>query len=177
MTKFSFADPAVIYISWAQESEHVSWFERFRLKLEVSAQSISANLKATGEAADSGELNEVDWKRVTDFVAVVTDKYLLRNQRVEKIAEAELAAFVNLVEADMTDEHSRRAYLAPLEACRFSRHTINKVRLDDARLIRLKADGQTFRVEPAQTRDAEIFEAVNTIMNRWEERADAGNDQ
>ena len=174
--KFTFSDPAVIYISWAQEELHSSWFKRFRKKLELSVSSISARLKATGEAADEGDLNEVDWSRVTDMVAVVTDHYLLRNQKAEKVAEAELAEYIKLVRDDQADVFCRRAYLAPLEACKFSRHTISSVRLDDARLVRLKGDGQTFTVEPPKVADAEIYEAVNKIMNRWEERPDAGQD-
>lgn len=164
MAKARFAKTNIVYVSWARETEHLSWVERFRRKLQASQ---TCTLRSTGEGP-AGDIKALG--TVTDMVAVLTDKYLINNQRARDAAEAELAEFIKLKTADEGDKYCRRAYLAPLERCTFRRHRISDVGLDEQRvwLVRLREDGKVFASEPLTVADAEIYDAVEQIINGFD---------
>jgi hypothetical protein len=165
----------LIYVSWhVGEEHHRPWVDHFCRKVHGPSKDIGCALGRTDGERAGDPLKDVIGG-VTDMVAVLTDAYLIANQNPRGNAkERELARFIELVPDPISDEGSRRAWLAPLESCTYRRFKFGDLSLADEThwLRRRKADGEVYPPPPGPTADREIWLLVEDIINAIEEDDD-----
>jgi hypothetical protein len=169
-------DPRLIYVSWfpGGEEPYVQWVDHFYDKVLVETTGTQGRdgrprferAQRTGDQAASTVIDvDAVLERVTDIVAVLTNKYALVNQGTAP-GSGELARFIALRRADTTDSGGRRAWITPLEKFNYDQVVIRETKLSDQAcwLIRLKPSKQRFPLPPDPAYGDEIFDAVEEIL-------------
>jgi len=145
--------PGLVYVSVLLDPDtaaHQVWVKKFRTRLSVeirSAQDRFEDVAQTtpGTAGDLGGNVHAFRSPVSAFVGVLNDLYLDDNLDSKKVAKCgelaclfdrTLAATIPTLRRD--PEIEIHIFLAPLDDVEWSAWTVRGIRLDDARLTRLR---------------------------------------
>lgn len=180
-TKGKIQDPRLIYVSWlsGEAQEVKDWVDHFFDKVSLAIHGDEKHYQKpcrTDGMTGGSHYDNVDalLKRVTDIVAVMTDRYVRMNQEdAGPSYQREFARFVELRLKDKRDQDSKRAWLTPLNMLPWRRVVVNGVRLSEDRywLVRLKPEGERFPWPTESKYDDHIYEAVTEILGDMDEEA------
>lgn len=162
----------VVYISIELDpllNDHSHWVEWFYEQLQLAAADgpeVFKDVRRTGGATAGTPLSQLT-EDVTDWVSVLTNRYLVANiDRGGVAAAGELAQFLGrAVPKDDSDKQPPQFFLAPLELPIWTTVRIRKVPLNDPRFIRLRDAQFTWPSQGPPMAKAEIAEAVVRIAD------------
>lgn len=150
-----------IYVSWlVEDATSQTWVEEFWLKIGMYTPPHPPKLRRTEKALPGDHVNvDIDelLADVTDIVAVVTGRYLKANKEGQRPTDREFARYLELMEQDIGDSGSRRAWLAMLERYKPEWLVIGKVTLQHCWLLK----DPRFALPP---NDDEIADAVEKLI-------------
>jgi hypothetical protein len=151
-----------IYVSWlVGEATSAPWVTDFWMKIRLQEPPHPPRLRRTDEALAGDRVNnniDAILDGVTDIVAVMTGGYLMANKEGQNPTDREFARFLELMEADVVDSGSRRAFVAPLQ--KWTRVGSKNQPLSELQVWFLKRP--RFALPPS---DDEIFQAVKDLLS------------
>jgi hypothetical protein len=173
----------LVFVSWVDPSAaHRGWIDDFWARLNGDLGALLGHefdepmqtAEAQSEAAEPGALAArradpaVADSSVTDFVAVLTSRYIASNTDLRGTASTgEMARFVDrVVKADLRDRI--RVFLAPIDKPNWSLWRIRDLWLSETKanawLIRLRDDRFVWPSEVPSTSGDQIADAVALII-------------